>query len=430
MERRDGSRHCAFHRDYEHTLNECPSLREQVEAMIRKGILQEYVVTGNAAKEEAKTAPEGARNAPAMQGTRDILAIHKRPHPGKEAEARLKSEIKQAEKIRRIFQRRFASERNQIIGDKVDRLLEVGFIRDVWCPTWISNVVVVKKKNGKWRVCIDFTNLNKACPKDCYPLPKIDQLVDATAGYERLSFLDAYSGYNQIPVAAEDQDKTAFITEKGLYCYTVMPFGLKNAGATYQRLVNRMFKKQLGKTMEVYIDDMVVKTKVRRNHEKDLGETFEILRRYGMRLNPAKCAFGVSSGQFLGHIVSRRGIEPNPEKVDALRNMAEPTSKKEIQVLTGLITALSRFISRMTDRCKPFFDALRSKDSVIWGEPQHKAFQQLKDYLASGKLLSVPIDGEPLFLYPRRDHNSRERSTVQRRRGSPAHSSPHKQEHD
>ncbi|KAL5550933.1 hypothetical protein UlMin_001109 [Ulmus minor] len=123
------------------------------------------------------------------------------------------------------------------------------------------NVVLVKKANGNWRVCVDFTDLNRACPNDSFPLPRIDQLVDATAGHELLSFMDAYSGYNQIRMHEEDQEHTAFLTNQGLYCYKVMLFGLKNAGATYQRLVNKMFKDQIGKTMEVYVDDMLVKRK-------------------------------------------------------------------------------------------------------------------------------------------------------------------------
>ena len=117
-----------------------------------------------------------------------------------------------------------------------------------------------KKPNGKWRICIDYTDLNKACPKDSFPKPRIDQLVDATAGHELLSFMDAYSGYNQIRMSLEDEDKTVFMTDRGLYCYKVMPFGLKNAGATYQRLVNKIFSGMIGRTMEVYIDDMLVKS--------------------------------------------------------------------------------------------------------------------------------------------------------------------------
>jgi hypothetical protein len=133
-------------------------------------------------------------------------------------------------------------ERNRIINDEIDQLLDAEKIREVKYPDWLSNVVVVPKKNGKWRVCVDFTDLNKACPKDPFPLPHIDVLVDSTAGHEMLTFLDAWSGYNQIKMDPADQEKTSFISERGIYCYNVMPFGLKNAGATYQRLVNKMFK--------------------------------------------------------------------------------------------------------------------------------------------------------------------------------------------
>ena len=115
----------------------------------------------------------------------------------------------------------------------MDKLLKAGFIREVNYPNWISNIALVKKANGKWRMCIDFKNLNKACPKDSYPLPRIDQLVDATLGHELLTFMDAFFGYNQIRKALEDKEKTSFITNRGLYCYRVMPFGLKNTGATY-----------------------------------------------------------------------------------------------------------------------------------------------------------------------------------------------------
>ena len=137
--------------------------------------------------------------------------------------------------------RTFAPERDQAIAEEVTKLLTAGFIREVYYPEWLTNVVLVKKANGKWRMCVDFTDLNKACPKDSFPLPRIDQLVDSTAGHKLLTFMDAFSGYNQIKMAKEDQEKTAFITSQGLYCYKVMPFGLKNAGATYQSLVNKMF---------------------------------------------------------------------------------------------------------------------------------------------------------------------------------------------
>lgn len=137
------------------------------------------------------------------------------------------------------------------MSEEVDRLLEAGTIREILYPKWLSNTVVVMQKTGKWCVCVDFTNLNKACPKDCFPLPKIDQLVDSTAKHQKMSFFDAYRGYHQIPMHEPDQEKMDFITPKGTYCYKVMPFGLINAGATYQRLVTKMFDELIGRTMEV-----------------------------------------------------------------------------------------------------------------------------------------------------------------------------------
>ena len=156
---------------------------------------------------------------------------------------------------------------------------------------------------------MDYMDLNNACPKDSFPLPRIDQIMDASAGHGMLSFLDAFSGYHQIPMHPPDEEKTSFITSHGLYCYNVMPFGLKNAGATYQRLVTKMFHPLLGSTMEVYIDDMLVKSKQGPNHTTHLQQTFNLLRKYGMKLNPLKCAFRVSVGRFLGFIVTQMGID-------------------------------------------------------------------------------------------------------------------------
>ena len=142
-------------------------------------------------------------------------------------------------------------------------------------------------------MCVDFTNLNKACLKDSFPLPRIDQLVNLTAGHKLLTFMDDFSGYNQIVMDENDQEKTSFITSKRLFCYKVLPFGLKNAGATYQRLMNRMFHDQIGRNVEVYVDDMLVKSEEEESHLDDLGETFKTLRKYQMKLNPSKCACGV-----------------------------------------------------------------------------------------------------------------------------------------
>ena len=155
---------------------------------------------------------------------------------------------------------------------------------------------------------MDFTDLSKACPKDPFQMPRIDQFVDVTVDYPRMSFLDAFQGYHQIPLALGDQEKTAFVTPIGNYHYKVMPFVLKNAGSTYQRMITRMFEPQLGKNIEVYIDDMVVKSKVVSEHVGDLRVIFDILRKHKLHLNASKCSFGVGFGKFLGYMVTHRGM--------------------------------------------------------------------------------------------------------------------------
>ncbi|KAM1492203.1 hypothetical protein ACFXTH_024250 [Malus domestica] len=157
-----------------------------------------------------------------------------------------------------------------------------------------------------------------------------------------------------------DKEKTEFVIEWGTYCYKVMPFGLKNAGATNQRLVNVMFKKQIGVTMKVYVDDIMVNGKQRSDHIHNLAKTLNILRKYKMKLNPTKCTFGVSSGRFLGYLVIQRGIEAYPKQIRAIIEMKSPTTLKEIQNLTGRATAFNRFLSRSIDRCKPFFKTIKT----------------------------------------------------------------------
>uniref|UniRef100_A0A2N9F8W7 Integrase catalytic domain-containing protein n=1 Tax=Fagus sylvatica TaxID=28930 RepID=A0A2N9F8W7_FAGSY len=264
---------------------------------------------------------------------------------------------------------------------------------------WLSNTVVVKKKNGKWRVCVDFTDLNKACPKDPFPLPKIDQLVDSTAGHERMSFLDAFQGYHQIALRKEDQEKTAFITPRGVFCYKVMPFGLKNAGATYQRMVTKMFSEQLGKTVEVYIYDMVVKSVKGTDHVEDLEQVFGILRRHNLKLNASKCEFGVGSGKFLGFMVTQRGIEANLDQIAAIQGLQPPKNVREVQRLTGMAAALNRFISKSAEKCRPFFDLIKKEKRFACSEESDQAFERLKKYLSAPPLLSSPKEGEPLYIY-------------------------------
>nr|ABA97718.2 retrotransposon protein, putative, Ty3-gypsy subclass [Oryza sativa Japonica Group] len=270
--------------------------------------------------------------------------------------------------------RRFTPDRKQAIREELDKLLKAGFIREVLHPEWLANPVRVRKANEKWRMCVDFTDLNKACPKDHFPLPRIDQLVDSTAGCELLSFLDAYSDYHQISMAKEDEEKTTFITPFGVICYIKMPFGLITAGNTFQHTVQGALSDQLGNNVEAYVDDIVVKTKTSDSLIDDLRETFDNLRRYRLMVNPEKCTFGVPSGKLLGFLVSSKGIEANPEKIKAIEDMESPTRLKEVQKLTGCMAALSRFVARMGERGQPFFALLKKQDKFVWTQEAEEAF--------------------------------------------------------
>ena len=270
--------------------------------------------------------------------------------------------------------RRLLKEHANAVRDEVMKLKKAGAIKEVFYPEWLANTVVVKKKSGQWRVCVDFTDLNKACPKDLFPMPWIDQLVDVTTGHPWMSFLDTFQGYHQISLAADDQEKTAFVTSIGNSHYKVMPFGLKNARSTYQRMMTKMFESQLGKSIEVYIDDMVVKSKVVSEHVKDLEDIFEILRRHKLRLNASKCSFGVGSGKFLGYIVTHKGIEVSPDQIRAVNSLQPPRNPKEVQKLTSMIAALNRFISQSADRCRPFFLLMNKWKGFEWTEECALAF--------------------------------------------------------
>ena len=197
----------------------------------------------------------------------------------------------------------------------------------------------------------------------------------------------------------DDQEKMTFVTERGTFRYKVMPFGLKNVGTTYQGLVNKMFSEMLGQTMEIYIDDMLIKSFRADQHIAHLEQSFEVLKKYNMKLNPTKCSFGVSSGKFLGYLVTQRGIEANPEQIQSVLRIPSPTCIKDVQRLTRRIAALSRFISKSSKMCHLLFNALRKSKSFEWTPAYEEALNQLKKYLTSPPLLSKSKDGETLYTY-------------------------------
>nr|KYP75309.1 Transposon Ty3-I Gag-Pol polyprotein [Cajanus cajan] len=295
--------------------------------------------------------------------------------------------------------RKMGDEKRKAANAEVKKLLQAKFIREVTYTTWLANVVLVKKPNRKWRMCTDYTDLNKACPKDVYPLPCIDRLVDGASGHSIFSFLDAYSGYNQIRMHPSDEEKTTFITENTNFCYRVMPFGLKNAGATYQRLMDKVSQGQIARNIEIYVDDMVGKSNSLAEHITDLAEIFGELRKHNMQLNPKKCTFGVKGGKFLGFMLSARGIETNRDKCQAVLNMRSPSNLKELQRLLGRLVALSRFLPRLGDKISPMMKLLRKASMFSWNEPCDEASRALKATLATPPILARPIPLNPILVY-------------------------------
>ena len=196
-----------------------------------------------------------------------------------------------------------------------------------------------------------------------------------------------------------DREKTAFITDRANFCYEVMPFGLKNAGATYQRLMDQMFRDQIGRTMEVYVDDIIVKSDSVEQHANDLAEVFQQIREYDMRLNPEKCVFGVEGGKFLGFMLTSRGIEANPDKCRALETMRSPENLKEVQRLVGRLTSLSRFMPRLADKIRPILRLMKKAEKFTWNESCEEAFQTVRRALAEPPILSKPVHGIPLLIY-------------------------------
>ncbi|KAK2389329.1 hypothetical protein QL285_062925 [Trifolium repens] len=280
----------------------------------------------------------------------------------------LKLPIKAGKRPVKQLPRRFAPEIMSKIKEEIERLLKSKFIRTARYVEWLANIVPVIKKNGTLRVCIDFRDLNSATPKNEYVMPVAEMLVDSAAGFEFLSMLDGYSGYKQIFIAEEDVSKTAFRCPGalGTYEWVVMPFGLKNAGATYQRAMNSMFHDFIDTFMQVYIDDIIIKSSSEDSHLLYLRQSFERMRKHGLKMNPLKCAFCVHAGDFLG-------------KVNFLR----------------------RFISNLSGKAQAFSPLLRLKkdDPFKWNEEHQKAFDDIKDYLIKPPVLMPPNRNKAMKLY-------------------------------
>src|SRR3954466_15133907 len=290
------------------------------------------------------------------------------------------------------------------IKEEIGRLLKASSIRPCRYAEWISNIVPVEKKgSNEVRACIDFRYLNRATPKDEYPMPIADMLINEASGHKVIRFLDGNAGYNQIFMAEEDIYKTAFRCPGfvGLFEWVVMPFGLKNAGATYQRAMNLIFHDLLGVIVEVYIDDIVVKSDAFEPHLADLRLAFDRMKKYGLKMNPLKCAFGVSAGKFLGFIIHEDGIEIDPKNIEAIQKVEAPTCKRDMQKFLGKVNYLRRFIANLSGKVDAFTPILRLKNDVDFtgGQKQKGGFNIKKNFLAPPPVMRAPKHREPFRLY-------------------------------
>jgi hypothetical protein len=258
---------------------------------------------------------------------------------------------------------------------------------------------MVQKKSGKWHMCIDFTSLNKAYPKDNFPLPQINKIVESAVGCVVMSLLVCFSSYHQIYMKEEDKASTSFITPFGTYCFIRMPERLKNTGSTFSRLTKTVLESQVGRNIFTYVDDIVVASKNKEDHLADLAETFANMRDARLHLNHEKCVFGVLQGKILGYLVSHRGIEANRTKIQAIIDMTPPQSARDVQRLTGRLATLNIFIFKSTERSLPFLKTLHGTKDFAWGPEQATAFESLKQHLSDLATLASRDPSLPLLLY-------------------------------
>jgi hypothetical protein len=262
---------------------------------------------------------------------------------------------------------------------------------------------VEKKNTCKIRVYIDFHNLNKATPKDEYPIPIANMLINNISGHRVISFLDGNASYNQIFMAEEDISKTVFHCPGfiGLFEWVVMTFRLKNAGEIYQRAMNLILNDLLGIILEVYIDDVTVKSDSMDGHLADLRLALERMRRYGLKMNPLKCAFGVSAVKFLGFIIHEHGIEIDPTKIESINKLQPPQCKNDMQKFLEKLNYLRRFISNLSGKISAFSLIHRFKNEAefTWEADQECAFEDIKQYLSSPSVMKAPMAGIPFWLY-------------------------------
>ena len=293
---------------------------------------------------------------------------------------------------------RTTPENKQEIDRQVNDMLQRGVIQESISP-WSSPVVLVKKKNGEMRFCIDFRCVNRVTKKDSFPMPLVADTLDALSGTQYFTTLDLKSGYWQIELDPSAREKTAFVTHNGLYEFLVMPFGLTNSGASFQRLMGHILRGLEYRFALIYIDDIIIFSKSIKEHLTHLEEVFRRLREANVKLNPKKCSFVKQKVEYLGHVVTPDGVMPNPEKVRVVRDFPVPKNLKELRTFMGLANYYRRFVKGFAYIANPL-NALTKKGSKFeWTEACADAFDKLKRALISAPILAYPDFKNEFLLF-------------------------------
>lgn len=285
----------------------------------------------------------------------------------------------------------------QYIEEEVQKLLKDGIIKKSQSP-WTSPVVLVKKKDDKWRFCIDYRKLNNVTKKDAHPLPQIDDMLGTLGGAKWFTTLDLASGYWQVEMDPESREKTAFVTKQGIYEFNIMPFGLTNAPATFQRLMNEVLDGMWNKGIMVYLDDIIIYTETFKQHLEKLQEVFKRIKEAGLKIKPSKCEFFKNELVFLGHIVGEKGIRPNPKTIEKVKNFPRPKTITEIRSFLGLASYYRKFIQNFSQIASPMNKLVKKHEPYIWTEEQERAFQNLKQALISQPVIRHPDFNKTFYL--------------------------------
>lgn len=286
----------------------------------------------------------------------------------------------------------------QVVEEQIREMLTKGVVRTS-TSAWSSPVVLVRKRDGSWRFCVDFRKLNAITKKDVHPLPRVDDIMDKLQGSQFFTTLDLASGYWQVPIKEQDKEKTAFSTGSGLYEFNVVPFGLCNAPATFQRTINKVLANQLWKTCLAYLDDIIVFSRTSEEHLRDLREIFQSLDNAGLKLQPSKCYIAFNSIRYLGHIIDGKTIRPDPDNTRAVHNTKAPTSRKQVRSFLGLCGYYRRFVKDFARIARPLNELTKMDAKFIWDEECQESFETLKQRLTSDPVLRLFDPELPIELH-------------------------------